>query len=114
VAEGPAIRATAQLLRSIPGTGRVAPTPVGLLPELGTLNRRQIAALAGVAPLNQDRGVRQGPRRIWGGRAPVRTARSVAEVSGVRHTPVIRTHYRHLKAQRKPVKGAPSPVRVAC
>jgi len=61
----------ATLLKSVPGVGRItASTLLAMLPELGTLNRQQIAALVGVAPVNKDSGRKQGKRRIFGGRAP--------------------------------------------
>lgn len=107
VREDPTTQAKAAVLRSIPGVGPVvSSTLLGLLPELGALTRHEVAALAGVAPLNQDSGTRTGPRRIWGGRAPVRTALYMAVVSGLRHNPVIRTHYDQLRARGKPVKVA--------
>jgi transposase len=106
VAEDPATQAKAALLRTIPGIGPVvAPTLVGLLPELGTLSRQQIAALVGVAPLNRDGGTRRGPRQIWGGRAAVRTALSMASLSAIRH-PVIKPFYQQLKQRGKPTKVA--------
>ncbi len=62
------------LLRSVPGVGPIlSRTLLAELPELGTLNRKQIAALVGVAPFNRDRGTLRGHRSIWGGRAAVRT-----------------------------------------
>lgn len=97
----------AVLLRSIPGVGPVVTaTLLGCLPELGTLDRHQAAALVGVAPLNQDSGTRSGPRRIWGGRAPVRTALYMAVVCGIRRNPIIQAHYHRLCAQGKPPKVA--------
>lgn len=97
----------AVLLRSIPGVGPVVTaTLLGCLPELGTLDRHEAAALVGVAPLNQDSGTHAGPRRIWGGRAPVRTALYMAVVCGIRRNPVIQDHYRRLCGQGKPPKVA--------
>jgi transposase len=107
VAEDPAAQAKAAVLRSIPGIGPVvATTLVGLLPELGTLDRRQIAALVGVAPLNRDSGKRSGERRFWGGRGAVRTALYMAVVSGVVHNPLLKPFYDRLCAQGKPTKVA--------
>jgi transposase len=95
------------LLRSGPGVGRVtAVTLLADLPELGTLDRKQIAALVGVAPFNRDSGLSRGKRRISGGRASVRSALYMACVSGIRCNPVIRAFYDHLKASKKPVKVA--------
>lgn len=106
VREDPAAQATATVLRSIPGVGPVtAITLVGLLPELGTLSRQQIAALAGVAPLNRDSGTRSGPRTIWGGRGAVRTALYMASLSAIRH-PAFKPFYRQLKQRGKPTKVA--------
>ena len=71
----PAWRENEDLLKSVPGVGDVtARTLVADLPELGTLGRRQIAALVGVAPLNRDSGTMRGKRTVWGGRASVRSA----------------------------------------
>jgi transposase len=87
----PIWREKEDLLRSIPGIGPVvARTLLGELPELGTLDRWEVAALAGVAPLNQDSGRRQGKRRTWGGRAPVRAALYMAAVTATRCNPTIR------------------------
>jgi len=108
VRSSPVWQAKATLLRSIPGIGAVvSATLLGELPELGTLDRGQLAALAGVAPLNCDSGGRTGSRHIWGGRAPVRTALYMAVVSGIRHNPVIRALYDRLhKRAGKPKKVA--------
>jgi transposase len=103
----PVWREKEDLLRSIPGIGPVvARTLLAELPELGTLDRQQVAALAGVAPLNQDSGQRQGKRRIWGGRAPVRAALYMAVVTAIRCNPVIRPFYHRLTEAGKPVKVA--------
>ncbi len=89
VAEDPATHTKASVLRTIPSIGPVvAATLVGFLPELGTLDRRQIAALVGVAPLNRDSGQRSGGRRIWGGRGMVRAMLYMATVSGIVHNPL--------------------------
>jgi transposase len=95
------------LLRTIPGIGPVvARTLLGELPELGTLNRWEVAALAGVAPLNQDSGRHQGKRRTWGGRAPVRAALYMAAVTATRCNPTIRALYTRLRVAGKPAKVA--------
>ena len=73
---------------------------------LGTLSRRQIAALVGVAPFNRDSGKQQGGRVIWGGRAQVRRTLYMAAVSAMRCNPLIRSFYQHLRAQGKPAKVA--------
>jgi transposase len=106
VQEDPATQTKVELLRTIPGIGKLgAPTLVGLLPELGTLGRRQIAALAGVAPLNRDSGTRTGARSIWGGRGVVRAALYMASLSAIRH-PAFQPFYAQLKQRGKPTKVA--------
>jgi transposase len=103
----PVWREKEDLLRSIPGIGPVvARTLLGELPELGTLNRWEVAALAGVAPLNQDCGRRQGQRRTWGGRAPVRAALYMAVISAIRCNPAIAAVYTRLRGGGKPPKVA--------
>lgn len=103
----PVWREKEDLLRSIPGIGPVvARTLLGELPELGRLDRWEVAALAGVAPLNQDSGQRRGKRRIWGGRAPVRAALYMAAVTAIRCNPTIRALYTRLRAAGKPAKVA--------
>lgn len=76
------------------------------LPELGQLNRKQIAALVGVAPLNQDSSSLHGKRRVWGGRATVRAALYMATLSATRFNPVIKTFYQRLLQAGKPKKVA--------
>lgn len=96
-----------QLLRSVPGVGDVTSrTLLAELPELGQVNNKQIAALAGLAPLNRDSGKFQGQRIIWGGRASVRTALYMAIVSAIRHNPIIRAYYQRLKKLGKEPKVA--------
>jgi transposase len=103
----PVWREKEDLLRSVPGVGRVlAVTLIAELPELGTLNRKQIAALVGVAPFNCDSGQLRGKRAIWGGRASVRTCLYMATLSAIRFNPIIRTFYARLKAAGKPAKVA--------
>ena len=95
------------LLESAPGVGRAtASTLVALLPELGTLDRKQIAALVGVAPLNRDSGTLRGRRSIWGGRATVRAVLYMATLTGTKWNPALRALYRRLKAAGKPSKVA--------
>lgn len=85
------------LLRSVPGLGPVlSRTLLAELPELGHLNRKQIAALVGVASLNRDSGSFRGRRRIWGGRAPVRAMLYMATLVATKWNPVIRTAYQRL------------------
>jgi transposase len=103
----PIWREQENLLRTVPGVGPVlATTLLADLPELGRLNRRQIAALVGVAPLNRDRGPHRGLRHIWGGRAQIRTVLYMATVSAVRCNPVVRTFFERLCAAGKPKKVA--------
>ncbi|PSL15107.1 transposase, partial [Marinobacterium halophilum] len=76
------------------------------LPELGKLNRKEIAALVGVAPMNRDSGTRSGKRRIRGGRHRVRTVMFMAMLSSIQCNPVFKRFYEHLKAQGKLPKVA--------
>jgi len=95
------------LLRSVPGVGRVTSlTLLAELPELGQLNRKQIAALVGVAPLNCDSGVLRGRRTIWGGRSQVRSALYMAALVATRHNPVIAAFYQRLCGAGKEKKVA--------
>lgn len=95
------------LLQSPKGIGPVISSSfLVLLPELGQLNRREIAALAGLAPYNRDSGNYRGRRRIWGGRAAVRSLMYMATLSALRSNPPIRAYYRHLLAKGKPKKVA--------
>lgn len=103
----PLWRAQEDLLRSVPGIGPVASvTLLAELPELGKLDRKQIAALVGVAPLNRDSGTWRGKRTVWGGRATVRAALYMAALAGTRHNPVLRALYTRLVAAGKPKKVA--------
>lgn len=98
-------RAKDDLLRGIPGVGAV--TTVTLLakcPELGALNRREIAALAGVAPLANDSGKHHGKRFVWGGRADVRAVLYMATLSAKRSNPAIKAFANRLKQAGKPAK----------
>src|SRR3989344_3827288 len=96
-----------EIIRSVPGAGRVlSVTLLASLPELGTLNRRQIAALAGVAPFNCDSGTMRGSRHIWGGRAAVRTALYMATLAAIRCNPAIRAFHARLRAAGKKPKVA--------
>jgi transposase len=103
----PVWRAKEDLLRSVPGVGPVVSrTLIGDLPELGTLPRRQIADLAGLAPLARDSGTLRGKRLVWGGRASVRAALYMAALVGTRRNPVIRAFYQRLLRAGKPKKVA--------
>ena len=103
----PVWRAKENLLRSVPGVGPVVSrTLIGDLPELGTLPRKQIAALVGVAPLARDSGTLRGKRLVWGGRAPVRAALYMAALVATRRNPAIREFYQRLLTAGKPKKVA--------
>lgn len=103
----PTWRVHDEVLRSVPGVGpTTARTLLGELPELGRLDRRAIAALVGVAPLNCDSGAHRGQRHIWGGRAAVRAAIYMAALSAARHNPVLRAFYQRLRDAGKPAKVA--------
>ena len=103
----PAWRETEDLLKSVPGVGDVtARTLIADLPELGTLDRKKIAALVGVAPFNRDSGTLRGKRTIWGGRANVRAALYMAALVASRHNPVLRRFYQRLVQAGKPKKVA--------
>jgi transposase len=95
------------LLTSMPGIGNsVASTLIGDLPELGSLNRREIAALTGVAPYNRDSGTLRGKRRIRGGRAHSRTALYLSAMVAIRYNPHIKRFYERLLATGKHKKVA--------
>ena len=104
IERSPVWRETEDLLRTVPGIGAVvAATLLAELPELGTLERREIAALVGVAPLNRDSGTSRGRRTIGGGRATVRQALYLAALTGIRHNPILRAFYLRLcRAGKKP------------
>jgi len=103
----PGWRVQDELLQSVPGVGPIlAATCLGGLPELGTLSRRAIAALVGVAPWSKESGRRRGPRRCWGGRADVRAVLYMATLAAVRCNPVLRAFYQRLLAAGKLKKVA--------
>lgn len=111
IRQSPVWREQEDLLKSVPGIGPVVSrTVLAELPELGNLNRKQIAALVGVAPLNWDSGLLRGRRAIWGGRSHVRTALYMAALTASRRNPVIRDFYKRLRAAGK----APNVALVAC
>ena len=93
------------LLQGIPGVGAVTSlTLLAKCPELGKLNRREIAALTGVAPLANDSGKRRGKRSIWGGRADIRAVLYMATVSAIRCNSTIKAFAERLKKTGKPAK----------
>lgn len=103
----PAMKRRQELLLSVSGVGPVTSrTLVIEMPELGTLDRRRLAALAGVAPFDDQSGQRDGQKFIQGGRPHVRTALYMAALVGVRHNAVLKAHYERLTANGKPPKVA--------
>jgi len=107
VRSSPVWRERVDLLRSTPGVGPVlSATMLADLPELGTLSHKQIAALVGLAPLNQDSGKKRGKRVVWGGRASVRGALYMATLVATRRNPVISAFYQRLLGTHKPKKLA--------
>jgi transposase len=105
--QSPLWRQKDKILQSVPGVGPVlARTLLAELPELGTLNRRKIAALAGLAPFSRDSGRFRGRRMIWGGRAHIRTVLYMSAVAAARFNPVIRAFYQRLREAGKRVKVA--------
>ena len=103
----PSWRERDNLLKSAPGVGPVlSSTLIASLPELGRLNRKEIAALVGVAPMNRDSGQYRGRRKVWGGRADVRQALYMSALSATRFNPLIRDFYRRQITAGKPKKVA--------
>lgn len=96
-----------QLLRTAQSIGRVtAATLVADLPELGQLDRKEIAALVGVAPINRDSGRKRGYRKTQGGRPAVRSALYMSALTGIRYNPILKAHYNHLLKRGKEKKVA--------
>jgi len=111
IRRSPVWAAKQDLLQTVPGVGpNLSRTLLADLPELGRLSHKQIAALAGVAPLARDSGKFRGKRMIWGGRAPVRAALYMSVWSAAKWNPVIRVFHDRLRAKGKPAKVA----QVAC
>ena len=107
VEASPLWRTKEDLLRSVPGVGRVlATTLLADLPELGRLNRKEIAKLVGVAPLARDSGRHRGQRIAWGGRAEVRSALYMSALACITHNAEIGGFYRRLVERGKPKKVA--------
>jgi transposase len=95
------------LLRSVPGVGpALSFTLLSDLPEIGTLSRKEIAALVGIAPFNRDSGALRGRRAIWGGRARVRAALFMSAFVARRCNPAVQSFYESLMARGKPYKVA--------
>jgi transposase len=107
IQQSPLGRVQDQLLQSVPGVGpTLARTRLGLLPELGQLDRRPIAALVGVAPLARDSGTLRGRRTCWGGRPGVRTVLYMAALTAARWNPVLCGFYQRLRTRGKPATVA--------
>ena len=111
IRSSPGWRAKSDLLQEVPGVGpNLSRTLIAELPELGSRSNRKIAALVGVAPFACDSGRARGKRRVWGGRASVRSALYMSIWSASQYNPVIRRFYQRLRASGKPAKVA----QVAC
>jgi transposase len=107
IRQSPIWKEKEDLLRSVPGIGPVTSRAlIANLPELGQLNRKQIAALVGIAPLNRDSGTVRGQRRVWGGRAAVRATLYMATLVASRSNPTIRAFYTRLRKAGKVPKVA--------
>jgi transposase len=97
VEQDPQLQEKAKAADSVKGVGRASAVAlVSLMPELGSLTRRQVASLAGLAPFNQDSGKQSGPRHIFGGRAPVRTVLYMCVLSVIRREGVLKSFYDRL------------------
>lgn len=102
VQQEPKLRERVKLLTSVPGIGKQTAYCLAVeLPELGVLNRKQIARLVGLAPINRDSGTLRGKRSIGGGRAHVRGALHMPMLVAIRHNPKLKATYEHLLAQGK-------------
>ena len=107
IRQSPVWRDKDDRLRSVPGVGKqVSLTLLAHLPELGTLSRKQIAALVGVAPFSRDSRPHRGRRTVWGGRAAVRATLYMGALGASRYNPVLREFYQRLLAAGKPKKLA--------
>jgi transposase len=107
VRASPAWRGAEDLLASVPGVAKTsARTLIAELPELGQLDRRKIASLVGVAPINRDSGTFRGRRMVMGGRADVRKALYMPTLTATKCNPAIRALYQRLVARGKPAKVA--------
>lgn len=107
IADHPLWSRLSSALQTIKGVGpHTATALITQMPELGTVGRRQIAALAGLAPVNRDSGTSRGRRFVQGGRLPVKTALYLAALSAARFNPILKTFYQRLKDAGKPSKSA--------
>ena len=111
--QSPVWREKDALLHTVPGVGeQLSLTLLAYLPELGTLDRRQVVALVGVAPFNRDSGTLRGKRTVWGGRARVRASLYMGALAASRSNPVIRDFYQRLLAS--PRSWLSQPVCASC
>lgn len=107
VQDSPLWRVNDDILQSVPGVGQtLSLTLLAELPELGQLNRKQIAAMVGVAPINRDSGAQRGQRQVWGGRRQVRSVLYMATLAAIRCNPVIKVFYQRLRQSGKKPKVA--------
>ena len=107
LAEIPEWQHQAEIMQSVKGVGLwTAVTLLVEMPELSTINRKQVAALAGLAPYNRDSGRKHGRRRIFGGRKRVRRVLYMAALSAIRYNPVIKEFYERLREKGKDFKVA--------
>ena len=107
IAQDQRLREKAQKLTAIAGVGRrTAVLLLAQMPELGTLNRAQTAALAGLAPFNRDSGTLRGKRTIFGGRRALRCGLYMAALVAARHNRILRDFYQRLRTKGKPHKVA--------
>lgn len=105
ISESPRLAAQARLLADVPGVGpTVLATLLGELPELGTLDRRRLASLAGLAPHARESGTWKGARRIWGGRRKVREALYIAALTAIRRIPALIALRERMRAAGKAPK----------
>ena len=107
IVDSPVWQKKVDLLKGVPGIGMgTSSLLVALLPELGMLNRRQIASLVGLAPMNRDSGALRGRRTLIGGRSMIRSALYMPTLSAIRYNPLIRRFYERLRKAGKPPKVA--------
>ncbi len=107
IQSSPAWKAKEQILTSVKGIGPVsAATLLAALPELGSVSRHKISALAGLCPYNRDSGKHKGKRAIWGGRAAIRTVLYMATLAAIRFNPLIKAFYDRLRKAGKVHKVA--------
>lgn len=107
IRQNPTLQRKVEIVTSVPGVGPVlSKALIAHLPELGVINRKEIAALVGVAPFNSDSGTYKGKRIVWGGRKQIRSILYMGALVGTRHNPTIRSFYQRLLAAGKEQKVA--------